>query len=181
MLNDLLKEIHENYMAEMCKGATTKSPPETIRTEEITISMVKTEMNEGADEKFIFDQRKRSSLGASSFSLKDDIYDKYSEWDCGKTARDGKILPCVGLCLGTAILSTDFVSPTSDRLNMSVPQRVSDIHDIRLLNPVNGKDLTPAIHEDVSKNKFEDPIALQLNINNPTKSSGYTFKVSEIE
>ena len=159
LLNELLKEIHENYMAEMCKGATTESPPET------------------ADEKFIFDQRQRASHGASSFTLKDDIYDKYSEWDCGKTTRDGKMLPCVGLCLGTAILSTDFVSPTSDNLAMSLPDRVSNFHDIHLLNPVNGEDLTPEIHEDIAENQFEEPLALQLNIDNSTKSDGYTFKV----
>ena len=177
LLNELLKEIHENYMAEMCKGATTQSPPETVRTKEITLTVVKTEMNEGADEKFIFDQRQRASHGASSFSLKDDIYDKYSEWDCGKTTRDGKMLPCVGLCLGTAILSTDFVSPTSDNLAMSLPDRVSNFHDIHLLNPVNGEDLTPEIHEDIAENQFEEPLALQLNIDNSTKSDGYTFKV----
>ena len=180
LLNELLKEIHENYMAEMCKGATTQSPPETVRTEEITLTMVKTEMNEGADEKFIFDQRQRSSLGASSFTLKDAIYDKYSEWDCGKTTRDGKMLPCVGLCLGTAILSTDFVSPTSDRLDVSFPPRVSNIHDIRLLNPVNGEDLTPEIHEDITANQFDEPLALQLSIDNSTKSAGFTFKVSDV-
>ena len=180
LLNELLKNIHENYMADMCKGATTQSPPETVRTDEITLTMVKTEMNEGADEKFIFDQRQRSSLGASSFKLKDDIYDKYSEWDCGKTTRDGKMLPCVGLCLGTAILSTDFVSPTSDRLDVSFPTRVSNIHDIRLLNPVDGKDLTPEIHKDITENQFDEPIALQLNIDNSTKSAGFTFKVSDI-
>ena len=177
LLKELLKDIHENYMAEMCKGATTQSPPETVRTDEITVTMVKTEMNEGADEKFIFDQTQRSSLGASSFKLKDDIYEKYSEWDCGKTTRDGKMLPCVGLCLGTAILSTDFVSPTSDRLDVSFPPRVSNIHDIRLLNPVNGEDLTPQIHDDVAANQLDEPIALRLNIDNSTKSEGYTFKV----
>ena len=44
---------------EMCRGATALSPPDTVRAGEILVSVVKTELNKGADEKFIFDQTKR--------------------------------------------------------------------------------------------------------------------------
>ena len=193
LMKGLLRDIHNIYMAEMCKGATTQSPPEIVKAGDITVTMVKTEMNEGADEKFVFDSSKRS-FGASTFSLKDDIYNKYSEWNCGKTSAEGDSLPCLGLCLGTAILEEDFVSPTSDRLDAVLPQRISNIHDIRLLNPLSGEDLTPRIqqvsghfvqnmivstlilHQDLDlSSPSNDPIALQLNIANTSKSNDYTF------
>ena len=107
--------------------------------------MIKTELNKGADEKFIFDQTKRSLFGASSLQLMEGVYNKYSQWDCGKRSTDGGVLPCVGLCLGTAILETDLVTPSSDRLDTDTevtPPLVSKIHDVRLLNPVTGTDLT---------------------------------------
>jgi hypothetical protein len=144
LVKELMREIHDNYMGEMCKGATTQSPPEIVKAGQITVTMVKTEMNNGADEKFVFDSSQRSLSGASNFKLKDDIYDKYSEWNCGKTSSTtGESLPCLGLCLGTAVLQDDLVSPTSDRLDTVLPERVSNIHDIRLLNPLSGQDLTP--------------------------------------
>ena len=116
---DLLASIHDSYMAEMCRGATSQSPPETVRTEEITVTMVRTEMNNGAEEKFVFDQTERSIFGASSVQLMDSVYEQYSQWDCGKRDRTGEQLPCVGLCLGTAVLDQDLVSPTSDRYGLS--------------------------------------------------------------
>ena len=63
------------------------------------------------------------SLSGSSLKLQDDIYQKYSEWDCGKTDSQGQTLPCVGLCLGTAVLTEDLVSPTSDIVDMELPPR----------------------------------------------------------
>lgn len=147
LMKGLIKDLHDIYMAEMCKGATTQSPPEIVNAGEITVTMVKTEMNNGADEKFVFDSSKRSSAGASSFVLKDNIYDTYSEWNCGKSSPEGEVLPCVGLCLGTAVLEDDIVSPTSDRLDAVLPERISNIHDIRLLNPLSGEDLTPRIQK----------------------------------
>ena len=90
-------------------------------------------MNNGADEKFVFDSSKRSLGGASSFALKDNIYNAYSEWNCGKRSTSGDALPCVRLCLGTAVLENDLVSPTSDRFDAVLPERISKIHDIRLL------------------------------------------------
>ena len=48
------------------------------------------------------------------------VYNKYSEWDCGKRDAADNVLPCVGLCLGTAVLETDFVTPTSDRYALIV-------------------------------------------------------------
>ena len=86
------------------------------------------------------------------------------------------MLPCVGLCLGTAVLNTDFVTPTSDRLDSEdteMPPLVSKIHDIRILNPVDGSDLTEKIQQD----KLDEPMTLQINIDNSTKRSGYEFKV----
>ena len=52
-------------MSEMCKGATALSAPDTVRAGDITVSMVKTELNKGAEEKFVFDQTK--SKWSSSF------------------------------------------------------------------------------------------------------------------
>ena len=118
-LKSLLTEIHDNYMAEMCKGATTQSPPESIRTKDITVTMIKTELSKGSEEKFVFDQRERSLFEASNVKLMDGVYNKYSQWDCGKRGRTGEQLPCVGLCLGTAVLDQDLVSPTSDRYGLS--------------------------------------------------------------
>ena len=169
-LKSLLTELHDNYMAEMCKGATTQSPPESIRTKDITVTMIKTELSspQGSEEKFVFDQRERSLFAASNVKLMDGVYNKYSQWDCGQ----GEDLPCVGLCLGTAVLESDLVTPTSDRLDVSTPPRVSKIHDIRLLNPASGADLT----DEIQREKLEEPINIQLNIENTTKSSGYEFK-----
>ena len=169
-VKSLLTEIHENYMAEMCRGATSQSPPESIRTKDITVTMVKTELSspQGSEEKFVFDQRERSLFAASNVKLMDGVYNKYSQWDCGQ----GEDLPCVGLCLGTAVLESDLVTPTSDRLDISTPPRVSKIHDIRLLNPASGADMTKQIQVE----KLQDPINLQLNIENTTKRSGYEFK-----
>merc|ERR1712176_1292856 len=119
-------------------------------------------MNNGGDEKFSFDPMLRS-LGGSSVQLQDDIYRKYSEWDCGKRDTSGEALPCVGLCLGTAVLTQDFVTPTSDRLDTQPPTRVSNIHDVRLLNPMSGEDLTPRIQQErgtLSTRMMSDPIAL---------------------
>ena len=175
LMKELLRDIHDRYMAEMCKGATTQSPPEIVKAGDITVTMVKTEMNNGADEKFVFDSSKRSLMGASSFSLKDDIYNEYSEWNCGKTSTSGAALPCVGLCLGTAVLEDDFVSPTSERLDAVLPERISSIHDIRLLNPLSGEDLTPRIQQGVDLSTLNDPISLQLNIANSSKGDGFTF------
>ena len=157
-------------MAEMCKGATTQSPPESIRTKDITVTMIKTELSspQGSEEKFVFDQRERSLFSASNVKLMDGVYNKYSQWDCGQ----GEELPCVGLCLGTAVLETDLVTPTSDRLDISTPPRVSKIHDIRLLNHASGVDMTQQIQVD----RLEEPINIQLNIENTTKRSGYEFK-----
>ena len=70
-LKSLLTEIHDNYMAEMCKGATTQSPPESIRTKDITVTMIKTELSKGSEEKFVFDQRERSLFEASNVKLMD--------------------------------------------------------------------------------------------------------------
>ena len=102
----------------------------------------------------------------------------FSEWDCGKRSTDGSVLPCVGLCLGTAVLNTDFVTPTSDSLasdDTETPPLVSKIHDVRILNPVTGTDLTEQIQQD----KLEEPMTLQINIDNSTKRSGYEFKVCQ--
>lgn len=170
-LKSLLTEIHDNYMAEMCKGATTQSPPESIRTKDITVTMIKTELSKGSEEKFVFDQRERSLFEASNVKLMDGVYNKYSQWDCGQ----GEDLPCVGLCLGTAVLESDLVTPTSDRLDISTPPRVSKIHDIRLLNPASGADMTKQIQGET----LEEPINIQLNVENTTKRSGYEFKVRE--
>ena len=172
-LKSLLTEIHDNYMAEMCKGATTQSPPESIRTKDITVTMIKTELSKGSEEKFVFDQRERSLFEASNVKLMDGVYNKYSQWDCGQ----GEDLPCVGLCLGTAVLESDLVTPTSDRLDISTPPRVSKIHDIRLLNPASGADMTKQIQGET----LEEPINIQLNVENTTKRSGYEFKVRERE
>ena len=152
-LKSLLTEIHDNYMAEMCKGATTQSPPESIRTKDITVTMIKTELSKGSEEKFVFDQRERSLFEASNVKLMDGVYNKYSQWDCGKRDPAGSVLPCVGLCLGTAVLDTDLVTLTSDLLAAAdteaaaatSPPLVSKIHDVRLLNPATGADLTNQI------------------------------------
>ena len=63
-LKSLLTEIHDNYMGEMCKGATSQSPPESIRTKDITVTMIKTELSspQGSEEKFVFDQREEKSV-----------------------------------------------------------------------------------------------------------------------
>ena len=177
-VSDLLDNIHGNYMAEMCKGATSLSAPDTVRAGEITVNMIKTELNRGADEKFIFDQTKRSLFDASSVKLMEGVYNKYSQWDCGKRDTEGEVLPCVGLCLGTAILETDLVTPSSDRLDTDedeAPPLVSKIHDVRLLNPVTGDDLTTKLQTE----KLEEPMKLQINIENSTKRSGYEFKVQQ--
>ena len=42
-----------------------------------------------------------------------------------------------GLCLSTAVLESDLLTPTSDRLDITTPPRVSKIHNIRLLNPAS--------------------------------------------
>ena len=174
-MKELLKDIHDKYMAEMCKGATSQSPPEIVKAGDITVTMLKTEMNNGADEKFVFDSSKRSLGGASSFALKDNIYNAYSEWNCGKRSTSGDALPCVGLCLGTAVLENDLVSPTSDRFDAVLPERISKIHDIRLLNPLSGEDLTPRIQRNNDLSSLDDPISLQLNIANSSKDDGFTF------
>ena len=64
-------------MSEMCRGATALSPPDTVRAGDISVSMVKTELNKGADEKFVFDQTKRSLFDASSVQLKEGQTQKY--------------------------------------------------------------------------------------------------------
>lgn len=174
-VTELLRDIHDNYMAEMCKGATALSAPDTVRAGDISVSMVKTELNKGADEKFVFDQTKRSLFDASSVQLMEGVYNKYSQWDCGKRSSDGSVLPCVGLCLGTAVLETDIVTPTSDLLDTeaATPPLVSKIHDIRLLNPATGADLTG----NIQKEKLEEPMTLRINIENSTKRTGMEFKV----
>ena len=159
-LKSLLTDIHDNYMAEMCKGATSQSPPESIRTKDITVTMIKTELSspQGSEEKFVFDQRERSLFAASNVKLMDGVYNKYSQWDCGQ----GQDLPCVGLCLGTAVLESDLVTPTSDRLDITTPPRVSKIHDIRLLNPASGADMTKQTRGET----LDELINTQLNVEN---------------
>ena len=88
---------------------------------------------------------------------------QYSQWDC------------VGLCLGMAVLESDLVTTTSDRLDITTPSRVSKIHDIRLLNPASGADMTKQIQGET----LDEPINIQLNVENTTKRSGYEFKVRE--
>ena len=41
-MKELLKDIHDKYMAEMCKGATSQSPPEIVKAGDITVTMLKT-------------------------------------------------------------------------------------------------------------------------------------------
>ena len=89
----------------------------------------------------------------SNTQHRDGVYNKYSQWDCGKRDPAGSVLPCVGLCLGTAVLDTDLVTLTSDLLAAAdteaaaatSPPLVSKIHDVRLLNPATGADLTNQI------------------------------------
>ena len=128
------------------------------------------------------------------------MYNKYSQWDCGKRDPAGSVLPCVGLCLGTAVLDTDLVTLTSDLLAAAdseaaaatSPPLVSKIHDVRLLNPATGADLTNQIQVRGrcrkifvfrTKNipysqseKLEEPMRLQINIENSTRRAGYQFK-----
>ena len=173
-LTNLLDDIHTNYMAEMCRGATSLSAPDTVRAGDISVTMVKTELNKGADEKFVFDNTKRSLFDASSVQLMEGVYNQFSQWDCGKRDASGEVSPCVGLCLGTAVLEEDIVTPTSDLLESegSVPPLVSKIHDIRILNPVTGADLTRNIQTD----KLAEPLAVQINIENSTRRKGYEFR-----
>ena len=131
---------------------------------------------------------------------RDGVYNKYSQWDCGKRDPAGSVLPCVGLCLGTAVLDTDLVTLTSDLLAAAdseaaaatSPPLVSKIHDVRLLNPATGADLTNQIQVRGrcrkifvfrTKNipysqseKLEEPMRLQINIENSTRRAGYQFK-----
>ena len=88
------------------------------------------------------------------------------------------MLPCVGLCLGTAVLESDIVTPTSDLLDTeaSTPPLVSKIHDIRLLNPATGADLTSTLQQD----RLEEPMTLRINIENSTKRTGLEFKVGKL-
>ena len=88
------------------------------------------------------------------------------------------MLPCVGLCLGTAVLESDIVTPTSDLLDTeaSTPPLVSKIHDIRLLNPATGADLTSSLQQD----RLEEPMTLRINIENSTKRTGLEFKVGKL-
>ena len=119
----------------------------------------------------------------SNTQHRDGVYNKYSQWDCGKRDPAGSVLPCVGLCLGTAVLDTDLVTLTSDLLAAAdteaaaatSPPLVSKIHDVRLLNPVTGDDLTTKLQTE----KLEEPMKLQINIENSTKRSGYEFKVQQ--
>ena len=118
----------------------------------------------------------------SNTQHRDGVYNKYSQWDCGKRDPAGSVLPCVGLCLGTAVLDTDLVTLTSDLLAAAdteaaaatSPPLVSKIHDVRLLNPVTGTDLTTKLQTE----KLEEPLKLKINIENSTKRSGYEFKVN---
>ena len=173
-LTNLLDDIHENYMAEMCKGATALSAPDTVRAGDISVTMVKTELNKGADEKFVFDNTKRSLFDASSVQLMEGVYNQFSQWDCGKRDASGEVSPCVGLCLGTAVLEEDLVTPTSDLLESEtyVPPLVSKIHDIRILNPVTGADITRRIQTE----RLEEPMTVQINIENSTRRAGYEFR-----
>lgn len=45
----------------------------------------------------------------------------------------------------------------------------------RLLNPVNGEDLTTDLQK--SEAVFKDPLSLQLNIGNTNSRDGFAFKV----
>ena len=49
---------------------------------------------------------------------------------------------------------------------------MSKIHDIRLLNPVSGADLT----EELQQRSLAQPLQLKLNIQNSTKEEGFSFK-----
>ena len=122
----------------------------------------------------MFDNTKRSLFDASSVQLMEGVYNQFSQWDCGKRDASGEVSPCVGLCLGTAVLEEDIVTPTSDLLESegSVPPLVSKIHDIRILNPVTGADLTRNIQTD----KLAEPLAVQINIENSTRRKGYEFR-----
>ena len=94
-----------------------------------------------------------AAVVVSNTQHRDGVYNKYSQWDCGKRDPAGSVLPCVGLCLGTAVLDTDLVTLTSDLLAAAdteaeaatSPPLVSKIHDVRLLNPATGADLTNQI------------------------------------
>ena len=56
---------------------------------------------------------------------------------------------------------------------MTKPPLVSKIHDVRLLNPLTGSDLTDTLQTE----KLDEPMTLQINIENSTKRTGYEFKV----
>ena len=141
------------------------------------------------------------AAAVSNTQHRDGVYNKYSQWDCGKRDPAGSVLPCVGLCLGTAVLDTDLVTLTSDLLAAAdseaaaatSPPLVSKIHDVRLLNPATGADLTNQIQVRGrcrkifvlfrTKNipysqseKLEEPMRLQINIENSTRRAGYQFK-----
>ena len=75
---------------------------------------------------------------------------QYSQWDC------------VGLCLGMAVLESDLVTTTSDRLDITTPSRVSKIHDIQLLNPASGADMTKQTRGET----LDELINTQLNVEN---------------
>ena len=58
--------------------------------------------------------------------------------------------------------------------------RVSNIHDVRLLNPLSGEDLTPDIHNNLDNRRLRDPIALRLNVQDASTEQGFSFKVDNL-
>lgn len=67
----------------------------------------------------------------------------FTEWNCDSSG-DVEIIgsenkmKCIGLCIATAILGTDVITPTSAKFDVAKDPRVSDLHAIIALDPRNG-------------------------------------------
>ena len=64
----LLDKIPRDYMSEMCKGLYDQSPAQTVTTDDVTVNVIRTEINE-RDETFYFDSTKSTKVGSSTVCI----------------------------------------------------------------------------------------------------------------
>ncbi|XP_059089873.1 uncharacterized protein LOC131885747 isoform X2 [Tigriopus californicus] len=162
-MKELLDQIHTDSMKNLCRGTTPQSDARMIMTDTLEISMKRTEFIEGDKEKFAF------GLSSSQVNLDDSAIQKFSEWNCHSNKEaDSNQAPCIGLCIGTALYEEDYVTPTSQKFNLTRPPMRSDIHDIRLLNPQSGKDLT----EQYQNEDLGGSLQIEIEVNEDAQDPG---------
>ena len=99
--------------------------------------------------------------------LGETLRQKFSSWSCG----DG--VTCSGLCVSTAVFDRDYVTPTSDKFNVTSLPLMSKIHEVRLMNPRTGEKMSERLGDELG-----NAIELQIEVKEEKKAASERKKRS---